>query len=263
MKISKILILSFFLGFSLKNLSAMEQSPIDQTQQENNQNFIKAIEEDNLDLAIYYLDQGADINAKNQLIGTTALIHVTKRGKSSQEIKFFLEKGANINAQDLYGMSALMYASKKGNLLVVQTLLENDASVNLVDKKYRTALIFAIQGNHTSIASLLIYNNSFIHLRDHKGRTALFYAAQSGSNEILQILIANNANIDMWDNLQRTPLMEAVICGHMETIKLLLQNDANTELVDINGKTVHDLVEDFYPRMLKKTEIINLLKTKN
>ena len=69
--------------------------------------------------------------------------------------KCLLQSGANVNAIDSKGNSALTYAAGIGNFEIIKYLIENGANVNASSPDGKTILIFAA-GNK----GLLIMNSS-------------------------------------------------------------------------------------------------------
>jgi ankyrin repeat protein len=66
-------------------------------------------------------------------------------------VQALLNRGANVNATDHEGKTALMWAAQNGRQDVVPVLLEKGADVNAKDKKGKTALDLArnYQQEHT------------------------------------------------------------------------------------------------------------------
>ena len=62
------------------------------------------------------------------------------RGDDLEIVKYLLENGADINAKDNYGTTALMKASSNGQLEIVQFLIENGADINIKNNEGKTAL---------------------------------------------------------------------------------------------------------------------------
>ena len=74
-----------------------------------------------------------------------------------------LKSGANINATSWDGYSALIKASKEGNVDLTQFLIENGADVNAKTKKGVTPLIYAAKNGHQSMIEILIVKGADVH----------------------------------------------------------------------------------------------------
>ena len=66
-----------------------------------------------------------------------------------------LNRGAEINACDQEGRSALIRAAKEGHADVIRILLEHGAPADTVSKDGKTALDFAEAGDKADAAALL------------------------------------------------------------------------------------------------------------
>ena len=72
-------------------------------------------------------------------------------------IKLLLEKGANINDQDKYGYTVLIWACiMNNNIEAIKLLIEKGADINIQDKNGYTPLMYACKYNHTEIIELLL-----------------------------------------------------------------------------------------------------------
>lgn len=99
------------------------------------------------------IEAGADVDARD-LGGLTALM-LTVRNGHTEIVKVLLEAGADINAQDDSGETALLKAARGGQTEVVNILVTVGADVNAKNKNGDTALILAIGWGHTHIVDLL------------------------------------------------------------------------------------------------------------
>ena len=79
------------------------------------------------------LEEGADANAVDE-DGWTALIHVAKNDHPHC-IEPLLEQGANVNAQTALSETALILAGRHGSKRCIQLLLEEGANVNTQELK--------------------------------------------------------------------------------------------------------------------------------
>ncbi|XP_036452185.1 KN motif and ankyrin repeat domain-containing protein 4-like [Colossoma macropomum] len=104
---------------------------------------------------IQQLMELGDVNACAGQVGQTALHLAVRHGRVST-VQQLLAQGANINAQDQAGTTALISACDRGHTDIVRILLEHpDCDVSLTDKGGRSALSLATQASHTEIADLL------------------------------------------------------------------------------------------------------------
>ena len=78
------------------------------------------------------LDEGANVNAMNEF-GETAL-HLASHGGHSETVELLLAKKANINTVDNEGNTALMLACIFKNINVIPVLLEKGADVGISNK---------------------------------------------------------------------------------------------------------------------------------
>ena len=81
------------------------------------------------------LDNGADVNATDK-DGRTALMFARAFPEVS---KLLLDRGASVNASDVHGRTALMYATRAGYLQTATVLLDAKADTSAVDKNGATA----------------------------------------------------------------------------------------------------------------------------
>ena len=74
---------------------------------------------------------------------------------SLEDVKAAIEDGANINAKDAPGATALIFAAGEGFKEIVEFLLEMDVDVDAKDNLGTTALSAAAMGNHGGVVSIL------------------------------------------------------------------------------------------------------------
>ncbi len=100
-------------------------------------------------------------------------LHRAAQAGDIDGLKAALKSGADANARDQRGWTALMHAANKGQSLMVAPLLaaKADPDVRAVDGA--TALFMAAAHGHTEIVSLLMKGGADISIRGSKGRTAV------------------------------------------------------------------------------------------
>ena len=88
-------------------------------------------------------------------LGHTALWHAAISWKPADIVRLLLEKGADVNAKDKYGETALISASLCGFTGTVRLLLDKGADVNAKTNDGHTALMYASSNMHADVVRLL------------------------------------------------------------------------------------------------------------
>merc|ERR1719401_3386784 len=115
----------------------------------------------------------------------------------------------------------LFEAAAAGNAGAIRALLAGGAVVNAKDMYGRTALHFASEsGRVAAIESLLADGGADIHAESSQGETALHYAGANGEVAAIEALVAGAAP-DIESNAGRTPRDVAVRFGKHAAAELL------------------------------------------
>ena len=162
------------------------------------------------------------------------------------KVQDILNRGADINAKDEFGRSALIVASQEGKLEVVQLLIDKRVDVNtkgVKDNEGMTPLMGASATNHLGVAKFLIEKGADVNA-NASGHTALMMASLGGHTDIVKLLIEHEANVNVkGGSLEFTPLMSAVAGNHLEVVKILIENGAKIDTRTRSGLTPFDLAE--------------------
>ena len=105
----------------------------------------------------------------------------------------FIDSGGDVNVEDKYGDTALIYAAQWGDEDIVELLIKHGADVNAKDKHSRTALSASILGKK-KIAELLINAGADVNARDYQCKTALMWASIGCHTEMVKLLKQHGAN---------------------------------------------------------------------
>ncbi|MFC1833590.1 ankyrin repeat domain-containing protein [Thermodesulfobacteriota bacterium] len=100
------------------------------------------------------LDFGTDVEARNELRNMTALMIAAEEGEH-ETCEALLIKGADVNATDWDGDSALFYGAESGHVSVIQLLMKYDTDTGLRNVDGNTAADYAVRTGHMEVAAML------------------------------------------------------------------------------------------------------------
>ena len=188
------------------------------------------------------VNKGADVNKKNKF-GVSPLMRAAEAG-DPVTVAVLLEHGALIDDRQMYEQTALMHACEQGHLEVARILIRNGSDICARTQSGRTALLMAAFEGHTDVVRLLLdqaeemgVRDRMVALSDELGRTALMKASMANAVEIVRLMISRNVPINGEDNEQCTPLIFACHAGSLACAELLLRAGADLEHHTSQGNT--------------------------
>lgn len=132
----------------------------------------------------------------------------------------------------------LFDAARMGRDDMIVPLLQAGAELEARDPRGFTALILASYNGHDAATAELIAAGADIDTPDEaRGNTALMGVAFKGFTEIARRLIRAGAEIDRRNNAGQTALMMAALFGKAEIVAMLLEAGADADLVDVAGNS--------------------------
>ena len=177
------------------------------------------------------LEAGADTEATSNEDGSTALIKAPIAGCTNmvRAVELLLNAGADKDAINHIGSSALMNASIKGHVAVVKLLLKAGANTEIVNSVNTTALFSASENGHAEIVKLLLMAGAQTDITDHENGTALTVASLKNYIAIVEFLLVAGANKEAKNAIGDTALISAARNGYTPMVELLLQVGADKE----------------------------------
>lgn len=122
-----------------------------------------------------------------------AHMQVAAKKGDLETILALLGLGADVNARDRYGQTALMLAARGGNSKIVAALLARGADLNVTAKYGLSALMLAVVNEHVEVAKILANAGADLTLRGSGApgfadKTAYDLAADRGIAELSAVL---------------------------------------------------------------------------
>ncbi|PSN32604.1 hypothetical protein C0J52_26221 [Blattella germanica] len=242
-----------------------------------------AAEENLVKVVECLLELKCDIDCANKN-GETPLLQAVERGNEEITIKL-LKHGANPNAKNDYGNTAMHYAVGKNLMRVVECLLELKCDFECTTKNGETPLLQAVERGNVEIAIKLLkhganpnakndYGNTTMHYAAERnlkklhganpnanndyGNTPMHYAAEENLMKVVDCLLELKCDIDCSNKNGETPLLEAVELGNQEIAIKLLKHGANPNAKDQDDTSVmHYAAEE---NLMKAVECLLELK---
>ena len=153
-------------------------------------------------------------------------------GKDLAQVRQLLKSGADANASQGDGMSALHWAALNGDAAMAEMLLVAGANVRATTRIGAfTALHLAAQAGRDAAVPALIKAGTPLDATTATGATALMLAAASGNATLVDQLAAAGAGLDLTETAHgQTALMFASANGRTEAVKALLARGARLGL---------------------------------
>jgi len=180
------------------------------------------------------LDRGADVNAA-EADGTTAL-HWAAEGDDLATVELLLEAGALPTAANRFAVTPLELAANNGNAAIVTKLLEAGADANVRSREGQTPLMSAALNGRVEAVDALLAHGADVHAAEaYRGQTALMLAAGEGNIDAMRALIEAGASVGAQSKSGFTPLLFAVRNAELEAVRLLLDRGANANDLASDG----------------------------
>ena len=169
-----------------------------------------------------------------------------------ENVRALLLTGNDVNAAQGDGMTALHWASSRGDSTLARLLLQARASVTATTRiGAYTPLHIAAQNASASVVRLLLRAKADARALNSNGVSVLHFAAMGGDTSIISALLQVGADVNATEPAWRhTPLMVAADRGRTNAVRLLLARGADWRRA---AKTMDPMASSAQDRQAKQT----------
>ncbi len=175
------------------------------------------------------------------------LADAAMNGVSADEVRQLIRSGADVNAPQGDGMTALHWAAFRGDAATARFLVEAGARAGVVTRLGAyTPLHLAAESPGGEVVQILVEAGADLEARTSSGgATPLHLAARAGNLEAVEVLLREGAHVDARDRSRdQTPLMYAAAFDRTGVVARLLAAGADPSLasrvVDVQGLEQED-----------------------
>jgi hypothetical protein len=156
-----------------------------------------------------------------------------------------------LDPQELIEVSTgLLPATQNGDTDLVKCLIANGADIEATNEEGLTALHLAADIRNAPLVGLLISNGANLEATNKHGSTPLHRAAAGGNWNVVELLVEKGARIDAKDMMGFTPLMRAVSRKQRDAVRVLLKMGADVTARANDGRSLFEL-KSFSEKMRK------------
>ena len=237
-----------------------------------NRSLIAAIRQNNTEMVISLLAEGADPNAKDVPSDPRSVwkrLWDQLRGQSSTQdptaepapallialqandddvfppdnialVKALLDAGADANISDTNKNTPLRWAVLDARIGTIRLLLDRGSRINAKGYNGFTVLHDSVGHgdlNDLPMVQFLLSHGASVNARDDSGATPLHCAASAGHTDLARALIKGGADVNVRDKFGKTPIQRAVEDDYGDCVKLLIAYGAQVNTQDITGDT--------------------------
>merc|ERR1711907_89677 len=158
---------------------------------------------------------------------------------------------------DRESMTPLIKCAVDGNTEGMKDMIKNgQCEIDATNILGRTALMYACENCNAAAVQILLDNRAEKEIRSNAGMTSLMWAAYSSSVACMELLIKAGADINAQDNIGMTPMMWSVVRGDaLDCVELLLRHGADKKLKSHNGKNAFQWAE--HKEHIKAMEVLS------
>ena len=165
-------------------------------------------------------------NASSQDVAKAA------KADDASVVKSLIKDGADVNAVDAEGVSALAYAIINDNYSLVKKLLKADAAVDA------SVIIANAKSGNQKIFKLISNKGFNVNAKNEAGDTPIIHALKTDDLDLFSLFLLNNADLSIADSDGNTPLLLAIKKNLGEKyINAIIETKPNFDIKNTAGET--------------------------
>ena len=190
----------------------------------------------NDELQRFYAANSKILNANSFItdpeIEQQTFLMIASSSNSKKCMEFLISQGADIDARNYNGYTALHFAAYSGAIDSLNYLL------SLMDEKTQTS-------------DQQLHKNMRIDCRTIDGKTPLYLAAFRGNLHAVEILVHNGADVNACDSEGYTPLIAGLIGNHKDVVDYLIKAGADVFHLTADKLTPSVIASDYKRKWFK------------
>lgn len=194
------------------------------------------------------------VTARRPGTGDT-VIHMATRRKDLEILKWAVQHGGSVNAQNNEGLTPLHLAVIEGDETLLRFFHSNNAKPDIIDKHERTPLHIAAEKGHSHLVEILTDKfKASIFQRTKDGSTLMHLASESGHPDTAMVFLKKGVPLQMPNKTGAKGIHMAAAHGYVEVIKNLIHRGEQ-----VDSKTNDNLTALHAATMNNQAEVLEIL----
>ena len=193
------------------------------------------------------IQHGSVLSEEKNKDGANALLLIVPFLENSEMIRYFEDKGLDLNTMDANGNNAFVYAARSGNQRMMKLFMDHG-----MDPKTNNsaALFFAARGMRRKPNGLDVYQYLDSLGLDLKAvnneKNNLLHVLARGSEDslLLEYLVQKGVGVNDKNAKGETPIMKAIKSNNKVSLNVLNRNESDFDVQDDDGNSLwHHAIE--------------------
>lgn len=209
----------------------------------------KAVIQSDLDKVKKIVSAGANLEAKDKN-GETALFYALDRNQVNIA-RFLIQKKADVNVSNIHGRHLIHPAIKNNQYDLIKLMLDHGLKPNFDGSGSTTLTLTAnLNPNNFKFIRLFVEQGVNINALDKNHYSALMYLTmiENPNLEIISYMMNKKADVNVKDSSGRSILRLLIEkrSQNLALVKLLLKNGADIDSKDKEGQSIFDFINQYY-----------------